>query len=845
MAKKNTNEDLLKGQNELAREYLDLLQQSKLALREMKKALKGNLDEQALVTDETKETVDLAKTLAGYTVEQLANKKDEVRFEDKLKKVRQEEAAIQSKISTLLKNNTKESRKLAEHYQRQLGISKASAKEAQKILDTYKRINKETAFFDKMNDFVKSVPLLSKLFPEMEKAATAAREAAANNESAFKAANKAMTDMANKVIGAFGINVLRKGLIQVDNSIQGIGRSLNIGNEAAHRLYKELKVSGDYLSTDLVKGILTLNKAFGSVGGGSAELAETIATISIRMGIQAGTVSKLFAASASAGKDLKEYTASIISNVKMLNLANKSAVDYKAVMEDIGSASAATRLSLQQFPGGITKAAFEARKLGLTLGQLEKTQSSLLNFESSIAAELEAELLTGQSLNLEKARMYALTNDMDGLQKELTRQNITQAKFSKMNYLAQEATAKALGMSRNEMAEMFEKQKAQADLAKFAKNIVDSELGTKAKLNLLMEKGMSLSEATKRLGLDELKYRKEQATLQERQAILMDKLVTAGEAFFKVLEPVKGILKFAADNAQLLLKTMLAIAAIRFTRSLGGLGTSLKGMNTSATAAQSGLVKSASSPTGFRNAAGQFAKAPQSVAAATSGGGFFKNIAKTGKNLLGKVGEKATSLAAAANPLKSAGAWVGKNISKVLKLPIISSIIEGFFAKSDIESMIATAKDKDTLYQDVGKRSWQALGSIGGAAIGASLGSFIPIPGVGTAIGMLGGDMAGRWLSGLLADAIGAKGMGKFVIDTAFPKAKANAPKELALATGGITTGPTRALIGEAGQEAVIPLTELYSKFDALLAAVEKGGNVYMDGNIVGHSLALASNKSN
>ena len=41
----------------------------------------------------------------------------------------------------------------------------------------------------------------------------------------------------------------------------------------------------------------------------------------------------------------------------------------------------------------------------------------LLDFESSITKELEAEMLIGRDLNLEKARSAALSNDQEALAK--------------------------------------------------------------------------------------------------------------------------------------------------------------------------------------------------------------------------------------------------------------------------------------------------------------------------------------------------------------------------------------------------------------------------------------------
>ena len=80
------------------------------------------------------------------------------------------------------------------------------------------------------------------------------------------------------------------------------------------------------------------------------------------------------------------------------------------------------------------------------------------------------------------------------------------------------------------------------------------------------------------------------------------------------------------------------------------------------------------------------------------------------------------------------------------------------------------------------------------------------------------------------------------------------------LAEGGIVTKPTTALIGEGGEpEAVIPLSkldevtgggsttntallkQLNTNVVRLIAAVEAGGDVFIDGNKVGKSLALVT----
>ena len=88
----------------------------------------------------------------------------------------------------------------------------------------------------------------------------------------------------------------------------------------------------------------------------------------------------------------------------------------------------------------------------MNLEGVDKIASSLLNFESSISAELEAELITGKALNLEKARQAALDNDLATVATEISRQVGSSADYSKMHRKEQEALAKAVGMSRDELA---------------------------------------------------------------------------------------------------------------------------------------------------------------------------------------------------------------------------------------------------------------------------------------------------------------------------------------------------------------------------------------------------------
>ncbi len=80
---------------------------------------------------------------------------------------------------------------------------------------------------------------------------------------------------------------------------------------------------------------------------------------------------------------------------------NKGVLNNKKVLSEVLKTSGQLAAQYKNNPELLGKAVTQAQKLGMTLEQTKNISSALLNFEDSISAELEAELLTGQDLNLE------------------------------------------------------------------------------------------------------------------------------------------------------------------------------------------------------------------------------------------------------------------------------------------------------------------------------------------------------------------------------------------------------------------------------------------------------------
>ena len=211
-----------------------------------------------------------------------------------------------------------------------------------------------------------------------------------------------------------------------------------------------------------------------------------------------------------AGKGIREYEEGIVGATNKYNTLNRSVVPHGAALQEVLNTSDSISLSLAGNPDKITAAATAALSLGLNLQRVDDIAASITDFQSSISNELEAELLTGKDLNLEKARELALSNDLAGLSKELAKNGASAAEFSKMNRLQQDSLAKALGMSREELAKSAQLELLRAGASKEA------------------------IEAAGDMNLAQL----EQASIQDRIKTSLDKLAQAFSPILQAIVPI-------------------------------------------------------------------------------------------------------------------------------------------------------------------------------------------------------------------------------------------------------------------------------------------------------------------
>lgn len=861
---KGVTEELKKFNNEAASLVSSLQDIAKVMGENAKAASEYTGEAASTFKEDAKQAVDLARELQGYTLNQLKDKRSLNAFESKINKTQQDQARTAARINALESklisakgeearliraslNNLRDSQETMDEILKNAGQLKGKLDE----------INKSTKVFDDLSETFAAIPGASKVFGEFGKAATAAREAAAEGSDAFKAGAKELQGAVVKAVAAFAAAKLVQGLKNADERSVSLSRNLNKSSEDAERLVRGFNRAARSIKgitgADLQKASQGFAESLGTTAMASQATSEELATQVKYLGLEANEANDLAKYTEATGQDAKQFGNQLRGQVLISNSLNKEQLRYQDITKDVAKASAAVKLSTAGIGGNIVNAAIASRKLGMELGTLDNIAGSLLNFEDSISAELEAELITGKELNLEEARRLALNNDLEGVGKEIAKQGITAEKFGKMNRIQQEAIAKALGMNRDSLAESLQTQKALQVLG--AKDTNEAN----AKVRLKLQEINAIQDISKReaarakfaeeIGGEELIRQQENRTLAEKQAEANEKIVEAMDALLPILKPIGAAFDFIAQNAKILASVLTIFLGGQLISKVRGIIKAIRGMGSAMKSTAAVTEDLASTAAGGAGGAGGAA----STAASTTAGAaddIAKNVAseageevakKGSTGFLGKVGnffKKLNPVEKAKNLLSKAGPK--KLFSKLAKFPGLGTLLAGFFAYQDIKDLVNNPVDengnplgKDEVNRRVGQTVAGALGNVLGGALGAS---------VGGPIGAIAGSFGGEWLLRKAMEWLPGASEALGSVVTPFFEDKSGKTETIAAKDYIIKTLPEDTVVS-AGGTSLGRTEEMVSLLQELLSVVKSGGNVYLDSTKVGTAMAVGTYK--
>jgi len=292
---------------------------------------------------------------------------------------------------------------------------------------------------------------------------------------------------ANLVMG------LVKGVLQLDKLQTQYNKSFGLTDTQAASVHKRMsqiaQASGRTSITfiDMHKAMAGIADATGILATGlRSDVIEEAAELQKLLGLSNKGMAMLAFNAQVTGQGMEAQSKSMVRGIQLSEKDLGITIDKRKVMQEVGELSGLIRANFGRNVGLMAEVVSKAKAFGMTMQDLASISSNLLNFQSSIEAELTAELFIGKQLNLEKARLYALTGNYKGLLGEIKGQLGSEYEFLSMNVLAKQKYAAALGMSVDQMSNLIFKE---GDLAAIKDRATAA--GDQDTLNMLKQRDLS------------------------------------------------------------------------------------------------------------------------------------------------------------------------------------------------------------------------------------------------------------------------------------------------------------------------------------------------------------------
>jgi hypothetical protein len=355
------------------------------------------------------------------------------------------------------------------------GADEEQIKKAQNLLYLYR--GQTEAIVDQQNalgDLKKENALIEEATKERLKQLKAEREKAALQAKQDAYAEK-IKEVKSALLGQFGITEkiidqlktpeLAKAIF-AQQMIEKIGQATDT--------FKEFKKQGlssaqaveagikSFSFKSLVgladnKGVMNgIIEQYGNVNALSSELVDNLGEMAHQFGISG---EEALALNASLSQMPGETSQSAANSMKQVGaMAKLQGIAPGKIMKDMAKNTEAMALFGSRGAVAFGKAVIELHKMGVELSTSVSMAKGLLDFESSINAQMEASVLLGREINLDKAREMALNHDIEGATREVLRNVGGQAEFGRMNMVQQEALAKSAGMTTEQLQKALDAQ---------------------------------------------------------------------------------------------------------------------------------------------------------------------------------------------------------------------------------------------------------------------------------------------------------------------------------------------------------------------------------------------------
>lgn len=373
-------------------------------------------------------------------------------------------SSLQQQLSNINGNPNLQSR--ADDLRQQIKDETDTLNVKERQLDISKRVSKElNENANKVDNVLEAHERLLEIYQQELDEINKIKEALEGQKNTVEGLGEKFKNIQG-LLGPFTaiFNFLKSVAFDVSNQVTQLQKGLMLSSDEAYNVrseFNELATASENVlitTNALVASNAALGKQLGFNARFSNDAVVEFTKLTKQIGLSEEAAGGLAKFAKANGMTLKETKTTALGVSQALSAQYGIQLDQREVLEEVGKISGQTLAMFKGSVPAITQAVAQAKLLGTNLDIAKKQASSLLDFESSIENELQAELITGQQFNLERARSASLTGDLTTVMKELNNQGIDFNKFSNMNVIAQNKVADALGLSTDELSDQLLKQ---------------------------------------------------------------------------------------------------------------------------------------------------------------------------------------------------------------------------------------------------------------------------------------------------------------------------------------------------------------------------------------------------
>lgn len=353
---------------------------------------------------------------------------------------------------------------------------------------------------------------------------------------------KKAAEQFTKVLGIMveGINIA----IKEEDWWKKVQRSVAVSNDQIiqyrDNIYRASVNSKLELATreNLVEATNELNGVYGSLAITDTNRLENQVMMTKYLGLEGKEAAEIQRLGTIQGKDAEKVTEEIAGQVMGFNKLTGAGFIFNDIMKDVANSSETIKLQFHGSARELANGIVAVKGFGLSLEQVQETGDALLDIESSISNQVQAQILTGKKINMDKARQLAFENDLVGVAAELVKQGITSKELTEGNRIGNKKLAESLGMNLDQLSKMVLEQEKYKKLGiDISKGLTALTQADKNRLEILSQQGDA--DAIKTLEM------MKQATVQEKlDKIMSDVKNSIAELAVVILPVIHALVDF-------------------------------------------------------------------------------------------------------------------------------------------------------------------------------------------------------------------------------------------------------------------------------------------------------------